>query len=60
MCKGPEAGRIGIHVEDQNKTKVAGAQSEEECGGEAGDPDSNQVMQTLTTHFKGFCFTLRI
>lgn len=33
MCKGSEAGRIGINVNHQKKTNVAGAQSEEECGG---------------------------
>lgn len=29
MCKGPEAGRIGINVKGQKKINVAGAQSEE-------------------------------
>lgn len=32
MCKGPEAGRIGVNVKHQKKTNVAGAQSEEEGG----------------------------
>lgn len=44
MCKGPEAGRIGIHLKDQKKTHVAGAQARKSVeGSEVGDPDSNQV-----------------
>lgn len=60
LCKGPETGESGINVKDQKKANVAGAEGQEEHGGnETGDFEATD-WQTLVANFKDSCFILII